>query len=375
MALPRKANPTLADVEALIASLEQAIGPLRTCRDLSGQVRDEVANLVASIEAPRRAAGNIDALDQMVRTIVNVCTFITPFPVVGPVASRIGDVLGKFVQKPLGSVAKLLRDADKLLMKPVDDELERLRPVFEALEQALHDLGDIIEELVATLQVVCHVGTLLEGLAGVSGNEPAKRQVATALAAYNDAARKVNEAGETFLATVSSFESAGREINKLVPPVRGFLATATGIIFAPINKVLDHLGFLRGICDTARKWLKPFEWLLKKAKWIIERTIGWLFDKILEVLGLKAVVDALKKKVEDLLGITAIRNFANSIKAKLEGLTPDLFRNIADPRDEMLKLRDRIYDGTRSFASEAVQAELRKLMETLIDDGSARGRA
>ncbi|MDH3262707.1 MAG: hypothetical protein OEM24_01765 [Paracoccaceae bacterium] len=370
-----RSEPLLPEVDRLIARLEATVEPLRTCRDLSGKLRDEVAQLVASIEAPRKAARNIKSLDTMIGTIAKVCQFLSVFPVVGGFANTINKILGTIIQPPLDAVARALGEADKHLMKPVDDELARLRPVFEALEEALHQLADVVDELLTTLRVVNAVADVLWGLSVISGNQKARAEVEKMLKGYNDTARAVLDAADDFGRHLGSFHGAADLARKVVPPVTGFLTSAADIVFKPVNAVLNHLSGLKGICETARNWLKPFEWVLKCAAKIIEWTIGWLIDKILDVLGLRKLVNALKDALLRLLGIDRIKAFAADIAAKFGDLTPDVFANIADPRQKMVEVKEKIYAETRGFASAKVQEELRALTRMLLEDGGGKAIA
>ncbi len=370
-----RSEPLLPEVDRLIACLEATVEPLRTCRDLSGKLRDEVAQLVASIEAPRKAARNIKSLDSMIGTIAKVCQFLSVFPVVGGFASTINRILGTAIQPPLAAVAKALGEADKRLMKPVDDELARLRPVFEALEEALHELADVIDELLTTLRVVNSVADVLWGLSVISGNQKARAEVESMLKRYNDTARAVLDAADDFGRHLGGFHGAADLARKIAPPVTKFLSSAADLVFKPVNAALSHLSGLKGICETARNWLKPFEWVLAWAGWFIEMTIGWLIDKILDALGLRKLVEALKNTLLRLLGIDKIKAFAADIAAKFGDLKPDLFKNIVDPRQKMVEVKDRIYAETRGFASAKVQEELRALTRMLLQDDGGKARA
>ncbi|WP_236638392.1 hypothetical protein [Mangrovicoccus ximenensis] len=260
------------------------------------------------------AAGNFhnqirDAEDK-VEDLKAVVKVLSKFGPAGKIVGLLGKVIDR-VEDGIEELRKQAANTDETFAK-VSDGIEAVHKALAAVELPLDntaaDIGGVLGSLreaatafeidrdllddaqAATLD---GIGRAIEGF---DANDLGTAQ--NALAGLADQVSDLVAAADPLAGVSAALERASGQLGSAI--------AALNPLFAPLAKVADAL--------------KPFEWVLGKADWLISKIIDPVLNPILDATGITGLLEGVAAKISGLLPSTAIFDPFGGIAGQILGM-------------------------------------------------------
>ena len=254
------------------------------------QLSDDVAEVQASVNRaysaakiaratlakPRQLSRAMRGLITKADTLSNSTVFLTPFPVIGTLAGRIGKIL----RKVKSTAEKIKRTADQLD--------ERSKPAQKAVNTILPPLNKAKKSLE-------RAQALLRGWLAIV-TELEERFGKTPPAEVEAACTKMNAALRIKAITGAKTELK-ESLGDVADALDGIVAACKPVDLAltAAEDVARRLRPLQGPLNELRKALRPVRWALDAVSWVTSKIIDPIVNEILKAVGLTRLVDQLER--------------------------------------------------------------------------------
>jgi hypothetical protein len=292
--------------DAVLQSLKESSASVNSVLgDIVG-VGTVVTTIDDVLKALSKLPGELKIIKDVLLVLDEALLLLDPIPIIGEIAAA-GETVVSFASSVCGTVQTTAGNFVKAVVDPVRIAFDDLRVGIQKAIGILRTIAQTVPEYLNTIQILSYLERVAVPLVGLL---------------------KGTDAGKRLLSLSQEFEALQREVTKILEPVAGFvknLAAAVGAIdrvlgeaFQQVKKtaadVLSGLQYIenvfRPIRDGFNKVLhaiKPVKWALDALRWIFDKVVKPVIDKILQATGLnKAIFEPLKREVEERLGIKPI---------------------------------------------------------------------
>ncbi|WP_172327478.1 calcium-binding protein [Mangrovicoccus sp. HB161399] len=277
-----------------------ALGTIGAVQWVLGEAKD-------AADAASNFHNDIKDAEEKVEDLKMVVKVLSKFGPAGKIVSLLGKVIDK-VEDGIGELRKSAEDTDeayagiataiggvqKVLSAvelPLDNSAADIGSVLDSLKDAAAAF-DIDEGLLDGVQAatLADIRGMVEGLDGsdLGAVQNALDAVAAKAAALVTAANPLSQIAGTLA-------SASAQLSDMI--------SALNPLFSPLGKVADAL--------------KPFEWVLDKADWLISKIIDPVLDPILDKTGITGMLQGVADKISGMLPSAGMFGPIDSVAAAI----------------------------------------------------------
>ncbi len=242
------------------------------------------AKIAKSVMAkPRQLSRAMKGLITKADTLSNSAVVLTPFPVIGTLASRIGTIM----RKVKSTAVTIKRTADKMdkSSKPAQKAVAKILPPVNKAKMSL-------DRAQALLQGWLAIVTELERRFGETPPPEVESACATMNLSLAPDIKAIADAKPGLTKNLDVVSSALEGVATAMKPIDPALKAA--------NDVTQKLRPLEGPLRELRKALQPVRWALDAVKWVMHKVIDPIVNEILKAVGLKKLVDKMERALNPL---------------------------------------------------------------------------
>lgn len=283
----------------------------------------------STLAKPRELSKAMTGLITKADTLSKSAVVLTPFPVIGTLASRIGTIMNK------------IKSTAETIKRTADQLDKRSKPAQQAVQTILPKLNKAKMSL-------DRAQALLQGWLSITA-ELEKRFGETPPAAIETACAKMNASLAPEIETIDSGKPA---LQKDLDAIGGALEDIA-VICAPLdpalataNDVGRRLQPLEGPLSELRRALEPVRWALDAVSWVTRRIIDPIVNEILKAVGLKRLIDRLERSLNPFAAhLLPLQEMAAPLGSAVKAIGNT--RRIATPLDRIPKLEKQIVASMR----------------------------
>lgn len=265
----------LAELRANLTALSNAVDVIRAPVN-----RAHLAAKIAksALAKPRQLSQAMQKLIRKADTLGSSSLFLTPFPVIGTMASRIGKIL----RNVKSTAEKVKRSADRM-----DEASKPAQKTVQAIEPPLNRAKIPLDRAHALLQGWLAIVTELEQRFGEQPPEKIEAACAKMNASLAPEIKAIDKAAPALQKDLNAVADALEDIAGASSVLDPALKTA--------RDIEDRLEPLEGPLRELAKALRPVKWALDAARWVSEKVIDPIVNEILKAVGLQRLIDQLER--------------------------------------------------------------------------------
>lgn len=227
---------------------------------------------------PRQLSVVMKGLISKASTLSASATFLTPFPVIGTLAGRIGRILRSVKQ----AAEKTKNAADN-----VDRKIEPAKAAVKKIAPPVKTAKLSLDRSQALLQAWLAITGELKRRCGKAPPAEVEAVCGTINKALAPELKAIAGAKAGLVQDLARTSQGLEELAAAAKPVDDSLKAA--------NDLARGLRPLEGPLGELKKALRPVKWALDALSWVTSRVIDPIVNEILKAVGLKRLVDQLQR--------------------------------------------------------------------------------
>lgn len=273
--------------EAAVSQIETLDGNLKGLSADVAEVQkpvDRTHNAVTTARSvlakPRQLSVVMKGLISKAGTLSASATFLTPFPVIGTLAGRIGRILRSV--KSAAEKTKKAADTVDRKIGPAKAAVKKIAPPVTKAKLSL-------DRAQALLQAWLAITGELQRRCGEAPPAEVEAVCGTLNEAMAPELKAIAGAKAGLMRDLAGTSQGLEDLAVAVKPVEDSLEAA--------NDLARGLRPLEGPLRELKKALRPVKWALDAASWVTSRVIDPIVNEILKAVGLKRLVDRLERSL------------------------------------------------------------------------------